>query len=376
MPPPARRTVLFLNWRDLSHPQGGGSERYVEQLAGWLAAAGDEVIIHCAAHLGAPATEERAGVRLHRRGGRVTVYLHGLRAVLRLRPDVVVDVANGVPFFTPLVHSRVVLLIHHVSREQWSMSFGPLLRRVGWFIESKLVRRAYRRARYVAVSEPTREDVVALGVDPGRVSVVHNASDPAPVRPKDAPQLAPSASPSLCVISRLVGHKQVDHAVQVLALLANEFPDLRLRIVGEGPARAQVVARAKELRVSDRLDLLGWVDEQTKHETVASSWVLLCPSLKEGWGRVVMEAAVHGVPSIAYRSSGGLRESIRDGETGLLADDVDGMAEHARALLRDSSRRESMGAAAREYAAGFTAERTVAEFRRALSDAYVGSYAS
>src|SRR5262245_8228874 len=104
MPPPPRRRVLFLNWRDLRHPQGGGSERYVEQLAGWLAAGGDDVIIHCAAHSDAPAQETRDGVRFYRRGGRFTVYPHGLLAVRRHRPDLVVDVSNGVPFFSPLVH--------------------------------------------------------------------------------------------------------------------------------------------------------------------------------------------------------------------------------------------------------------------------------
>jgi glycosyltransferase involved in cell wall biosynthesis len=95
--------------------------------------------------------------------------------------------------------------------------------------------------------------------------------------------------------------------------------------------------------------------------------VLLCPSLKEGWGRVVMEAATQQVPTIAYRAAGGLRESIRDGETGLLCDDLDEMVEHARALLRDPARRTAMGAAARSYALSFTPERAVTEFRRALA---------
>jgi glycosyltransferase involved in cell wall biosynthesis len=375
MPPSPRRRLLFLNWRDLSHPQGGGSERYVEQLAEWLSAAGDEVMIHCAAHPGAPASELREGVRIYRRGGRATVYVHGLRAVRRLRPDVVVDVGNGLPFFSPLVHDRVVLLIHHVSRETWSASFGPLVSRVGWFIESRVVRHAYRRARYVAVSGPTREDVIALGVAPDRVSVVHNAADPEPARASGTPPVRRSPAPTLCVVARLVAHKQVDHAVQVLALLVEDFPGLRLRVVGDGPARDHVRSRAAALGVADRVEMLGWVDEATKHDTIASSWVLLCPSVKEGWGRVVMEAAAHQVPTVAYRSSGGLRESVRDGETGLLADDVRDMAERARSLLRDPVRREAMGAAAREYAASFTSGRMVAEFRRALAEAEVGTRA-
>jgi glycosyltransferase involved in cell wall biosynthesis len=357
--------VLFLNWRDLSHPQGGGSERYVEQLGGLLAAGGDDVIIHCAAHPCGPEHETRDGIRFYRRGSRLTVYPHGLLAVRRHRPDLVVDVSNGIPFFSPLVHRRVVLVIHHVSRETWWAASGPVLRRVGWFIESKVVPWAYRRARYIAVSGPTRDDIVALGIPPAQVSVVHNATEPVPTRALEPARPARSGPPTLCVVARLVPNKQVHHAVEVLALLAGEFPDLRLRVVGAGPARAHILARAEELGVADRVDLLGGVDDATKHEVLATASVHLCLSVKEGWGRVVMEAAAHEVPTVAYRASGGLRESVRDGETGLLADDVLQMAMHTGDLLRNPARRAAMGRAAYHHAATFTPERTIAEFHAA-----------
>ena len=363
--------VLFLNWRDLSHPQGGGSERYVEQLASWLASDGDDVIIQCAAHSDAPPFETRDGVRYYRRGGRFTVYPYGLMAVRRHRPDVVVDVSNGVPFFTPLVHRRVVLVIHHVvNQETWSESFGPLLSRIGWFIETRLVRLVYRRARYVAVSGPTRDDIVALGVEPERVTVVHNATDPAPVLPVRDTQVRQNV---LAVVARLVAHKRVDHAVEVVARLADEFPDLRLRIVGDGPDRAHILGRADELGVADRVDLLGAVDDATKHEVLAGAAVLLCPSVKEGWARVVMEAAAHQVPTVGYRSSGGLRESVLDGQTGLLADGVDDLAKLAGDLLRDPARRAAMGLAAYQHAASFTPQRTLAEFRTVLGETEVSN---
>jgi glycosyltransferase involved in cell wall biosynthesis len=363
MPPPSQRRVLFLNWRDTSHPQGGGSERYVEQLARWLAAAGDDVFIHCAAHGTAPATETRDGVRFYRRGGRYSVYAHGLRAVRRLRPDLVVDVSNGVPFFSPLLHNQVVMVVHHVSRETWSAFFGGnILGRLGWWVESRVVTRLYRRARYVAVSGPTRDELVAIGVEADRVSVVHNAGEPIPER-----SVPPRSAPTLCVVSRLVRHKQVDHAVEVLARLVDEFPGLTLRVVGDGPSRAALLDRARELGVSDRVELLGPLDEDGKNDALGSSWVHLLPSVKEGWGRVVMEAAAHGVPTVAYRSSGGPRESIQDGVSGLLADDLAELASHTARLLREPTLRAAMGAAAREYAQGFTPERSLAEFRAALA---------
>jgi glycosyltransferase involved in cell wall biosynthesis len=359
-----RRRILFLNWRDTSHPEGGGSERYLEQLAGWLAAEGDEVSIHCAAHDRGPRTEDRDGYRIHRRGGRVSVYLHGLLAVLRLRPDVVVDVQNHVPFFSVLVHRRVAVLVHHVSKDQWRAVFGPVFGGIGWWIEAWLAPKVYRRAPYLAVSAATRDDLMKLGVDGHRISVVHNATDPKPETRSD--ETAPAPTPTLCVVARLVPHKRVEHAVDLLARLVDDFPDLRMRIVGDGPSRGRIMEHAGRLGVMNRIDLLGGVNEQIKHEVIATSWVLVCPSLKEGWGRVVMEAAIHNVPTVAYQHAGGLSESVVHGATGLLASDLDDLVKQTRMLLEDNAKRIAFGEAAAAHAATFTPTRTVAEFRTAL----------
>ena len=82
------------------------------------------------------------------------------------RFDVVVDVQNGLPFFTRLVTRKpVVVLVHHVHREQWPVVYPGLTGRVGWFIERRLAPRLYRRCQYVAVSRATRAELQCLGVD-------------------------------------------------------------------------------------------------------------------------------------------------------------------------------------------------------------------
>jgi hypothetical protein len=150
--------VLFLNWRDLRHPEGGGSEQYVHRVAEGLAATGLRVRLFCAAHRRAPADEVVRGVHLVRRGGRFGVYPRGLAHVCRHRPRLVVDVQNGVPFASPLVtRAPVVVLLHHVHREQCPIVFGRLVGAAGWWVESpSQARRARHRRRRPPPRAPSR----------------------------------------------------------------------------------------------------------------------------------------------------------------------------------------------------------------------------
>ena len=359
--PERRLHVVFLNWRDTSNPEGGGSERYVESVAGALVEAGHRVTVLCAAHANAPADEVRGGVVFRRRGSKLGVYPRAAVQLLLRRTgpfDVVVDVQNGVPFLSRLVTRRpIVVLVHHVHREQWPVVYGRTVARVGWWVESVLAPRVYRRSQYVAVSEVTRRELVGIGVGPERVAVVHNGNDERPSGEVDAR----SPHPSLVVLGRLVPHKRVEHALAALAALRPELPDLTLAVVGEGWWADQLVAEARRLGVEDAVRFTGFVDEAEKNRQLGSAWVLAMPSLKEGWGLAVTEAASHAIPAVAYRSAGGVAESVVDGETGLLVDDDTGAFVAAvRTLLVDRGLRERLGSAAQaragRYSWGQTAE--------------------
>lgn len=360
----SRLTVVLVNWRDTRHPEGGGSERYVERMAEGLARRGHRVTILCAAHGNAPADEVVRGVRFRRRGGRFSVYPMALLALATTRADVVVDVQNGMPFFSRLVAGcPVLVLVHHVHREQWRAVLGPVLGRLGWWLESRVAPRLYRGSRYVTVSEVTRNELAGLGVAPARTTVVRNGLDPVPRTRAERDR-----DPTLVLVSRLVPHKQVEHAIDAVALLARRWPKLRLEVVGHGWWLERLRAHAARQDVADRVTLHGWVDEQDKHEIIARSWLHLCPSLKEGWGISIMEAAAHGVPSVAYRDAGGVVESIVDGETGLLAEDFDDFVGKIDLLLRSDRHRTEMGAAGRTRAATFGWERGVDEFEKLVRD--------
>ena len=149
------REVAFLSWRDTHNPEGGGAERALEEVAEGLVERGARVTVFSAAHAGAPPEDRIRGVRYVRRGSKLSVYARGMQALRRGDlgdPDLVVDVQNGLPFFTRVVTRRpVVVLVHHVHREQWPVVYPGAMGKVGWWIESRLAPRLYRRCQYVTV---------------------------------------------------------------------------------------------------------------------------------------------------------------------------------------------------------------------------------
>ncbi len=343
----------MLCWRDTGHPQGGGSEAYVQRIGAHLASSGVRVTLRTARYPGAPRRGVIDGVRISRGGGPYSVYVwaglamvlarFGLGPLRHARPDVVIDTQNGIPFLARLAYGRrAVVLVHHCHREQWPVA-GRRTGRFGWFVESRLSPRLHRHNQYVTVSLPSMRDLSELGVDPRRIAVVRNGLDPAPAATLTAPR---SAAPRVSVLSRLVPHKQIEDALDAVAVLRERIPGLHLDVVGGGWWQQNLVDHAAALGISDAVTFHGHVDDVTKHHVVQRSWVHVLPSRKEGWGLAVVEAAQHGVPTIGYRSSGGLTDSIVDGVTGILVDDRSELVHRLEDVLSDPVLRDELGSKA------------------------------
>ena len=112
--------------------------------------------------------------------------------------------------------------------------------------------------------------------------------------------------------------------------------------------------------------------EQRKHEILARSWLMLLPSLKEGWGIVIGEAGSHGVPTVAYASAGGTRESIADGVSGLLVDNRAELTEAAAGSWVTTRSASASGKGAREMSHTFSWEHSQESFAHVLTDVLAG----
>ena len=365
------RHVAFFSWRDTHNPEGGGAERYLEKMAEGLVERGAHVTILCAAHAAAPPDETIDGVRYVRRGTKLTVYREGVSALLRRElgtVDVVVDVQNGLPFFTRAATRKpVVVLVHHVHREQWPVVYPGVTGRVGWWIEHSLAPRLYRSCQYVAVSRATRNELQGLGVDRSRIAVVHNGTDPViPVG------IGKAAHPMIAVVGRLVPHKQVEHAIDAALALRGAHPDLRLHVVGSGWWEAELHEYAAARGAGDTVVFEGHVDERRKHQVYEESWLLGLPSLKEGWGLVIGEAGMHRTPAVAYRSAGGTRESIAHERSGVLVDDQAEFTTTLGRLLTDHVERERLGEGALAMSHEFTWQHAQESFTHVVASALRG----
>lgn len=321
----AGRHLLFVNWRDVENPAGGGAEAYLDQIATRFARAGAHITLFTSDFPDAAPCSIHRQYLVVREGGRFGVYLaaaHHLRKYAG-RYDAIVDFQNGIPFFAPFwAEGRVpvVCVVHHVHQRQFDMYFRWPLNRVGRLLEGRAARSVYRGSPFVAVSPSTRAEMRhQLGIR-GAIHVVPNGMEPLP--PAGVPR---SGTPVIAVVNRLVPHKRIHLLVEALPALLRRWPGLHVDIAGTGPARAGLETLVHTLGLEGAVSLPGRVSEQAKSDLLGRAWLTAAPSLAEGWGLTVLEAATLGTPAVAYNVPG-LRDSVCDGETGWLVPPGRGLA--------------------------------------------------
>jgi len=368
--------ILILNWRDIEHPWAGGAEVNIHEQAKRWVQWGHSVTMLCGgfppSRRGQRTPRETIidGVRIIRRGGRYSVYVRAAMYYLRhLRGqmDVVLDAANGIPFFTPL-YCRVpkVLMFNHVHLKQWFIELPWPLAVVGYALERWVVRLFYRGSQVVAISESTKDDLRRAGISPERVAVVRPGVDHARYSVKaQLPELQ-----RLIYVGRLRRYKRLDTLIRLTKDLAVEMAELRLDIVGVGEDREFLEEVARQEGVDDRVVFHGYVSHEQKVSLLQQASLYVTPSMNEGWGIGVLEANACGVPAAAFDVPG-LNESIRHQETGLLAKSYDDLRRQVADLLRDAERRQAMAGRAVRWAAEFDWQITSRQMLGVFSDLLV-----
>ena len=339
------RRVQVLAWRDLDDPDAGGSEVHADHFMRRWAAAGLDVEHRTSFARGLPGEADRSGYHVVRRGGRNTVFPRVVaHEVLHPgRYDALVEIWNGVPWFSPLwCRKPRITFLHHVHGPMWNQMLPGPLAAFGRVLEARLAPPFYRRTLTLTPSEATREELLHLGFRPQRTVAVNNGveEDFSPGGPK-------ASAPTVVSVGRLAPVKRQDELLRAAAVARQRVPDLQVVVVGEGPLRPALEAWIREN------DAGGWVTlagHRSREELIAlyrSAWLVASASLAEGWGLTLTEAAACGTPAVATDINGH-RCSVVDGVSGVLAP-LEQLGAAMADVLTDHARREALaeGALAR-----------------------------
>lgn len=360
--------VAIVNWRDPWHPEAGGAEQYAWEMALGLAGRGAAVDFLTARAAGQSRRDRRDGIGITRLGGRFTVYplVLGWLLAHRWSFDAVLDCQNGIPFFTPCVLPRrvpVLCVMHHVHTDQFGVHFPLWLAWLGRLLEGPAARAAYRRHACVAVSPSTVTAMRERLRWRGDIYLIPNGVRPAAISP------AGKRRQALVLVGRLVAHKRAELILPIAERLQGS--GVTLDVIGRGPGSAPLAAAIEASGLAGTIRLLGFLPELEKQSLVAGALLHLSTSQGEGWGLCVLEAAAAGVPTVAYDVDG-LRDAVRDGETGWLVragELIEDVAERAVKELADPARQAAIAAACRAWAAQFSWDRSTARMAALVSAA-------
>jgi glycosyltransferase involved in cell wall biosynthesis len=353
--------LLVVNWQDRENPEAGGAEQHLHEIFGRLASRGHEVTLLCSGWSGAPARTRLDGIDVHRVGTRYTfplfAYPYYRRHLAAAAHDVLVEDVNKIPLYTPRWGARRVMTVvpHLFGTTVFEVSPLPIATAV-WAAELPL-RAMYGALPFEAISESTADDLVARGIPRSAIRVIYCGIDTTHFTPDSA---ARAPRPVFAYLGRLKKYKGVDIVLRAFARL--DQPDAVLEVAGTGDQRPALEALARSLDLGDRVRFLGFVSDSKKLALLRRSWALALASPKEGWGITNLEAAACGTPVIASDSPG-IRESVRDGETGFLVPhgDVDAMAMAMARIAQSPSLVQSLGDQGRRFAETFTWNRAADE---------------
>ncbi len=244
----------------------GGAEIHLFEIFSRLAARGHRVRLVCSGWPGAAPRTTLDGIAVERTGTRHSFALLGrgaVRRALRAEPaDVVVEDINKLPLFLAGMTDRPFCAIvpHLFGTTAFEEAPWPMAAAV-WAAERPLAR-AYARAGFHAISESTRDDLVARGVPAARIRVIHPGVDSVRYTPDPAGQRA--AAPTFLYVGRLKRYKGIGSALRALALARARRPDLSLDIAGTGDYRGELERLTLELGLGGAVRFHGFVSEAEK----------------------------------------------------------------------------------------------------------------
>lgn len=347
--------ILILNWRDIKHEWAGGGEVYIFELAKRWVKMGHKVDVFCGQDVrgNLPAKEKIGGINIYRKGGRYSLYFWAFWYYLtkfRKTCDLIVDVQNGIPFFSVLYSRKPkVAIVYHVHDKQFFIELPFPLSLIGYLTEKIIFPLVYFKIKIMAISETTKKDLINLGFSKENISIVYCGVTQ---KKNIKNNYRKFSQPTILYLGRIKKYKRVDLLVKIMPEILREVPRARLLIAGWGTEAASITDLSMRSMIRRKVKIIGPVSEAEKNELLSRSWVFVNPSIGEGWGISVIESNLRGTPAVSFNVSG-LSESIQNNKTGFLVKDNKDLINKICLLLKNDKKRDSLGGNAMTWAESF-----------------------
>jgi len=356
--------ILLINYRDISNPAAGGAEVHLHEIFRRVAERGYDVDLLCSGFSGSRSEEVIDGITVRRIGREPYFNFSAQWFLLKSKfeeYDLIIEDVNKIPIYAPLfTRSRVMLIIPHLFG---TTVFQEATVPIGMYVYTweLLMPAVYRGLEIEVISESTGEDLVKRGFDRNRIHIVYCGLNTAAYYPDKSDSHDPG-HPYIACIGRLKKYKRFDLVLKAFRILCDQDSETHLLVIGDGDYIGNLKKLAASLGIQARVRFTGHATARQKVRFLRGARFVVNTSPKEGWGLTNIEAQACGVPVVASNSPG-LRESVRDGETGLLVPhgDVDTLSHTMKRLLTDDSLRSRLSAAALVWAKGFSWDKSADE---------------
>jgi glycosyltransferase involved in cell wall biosynthesis len=294
--------ILFINHRDVYHPQAGGAEEVIYEVGKRLAK-NNKVTWVSEKVKGRKNVEVIDGIKIKRIGNKYT--LHLLSPFEASKHKIVIDsIAHAVPFFSFVTNEKSIALIHHVHQDVLKFELNPLIERV----IKRMEKYVKDYDHLISVSYTTKKDLIEkLGVEERKIKVIYNGIDHEKYKPGEK-----SPYPLILWIGRMKKYKNPFDAIEIYKRIKSKA---QMVVVGSGELAEEFKKAAEPLGIK----YLGRVDEKTKIELYQKAWIILSTSFIEGWGMTIVEANACGTPAVAY-NTGSMPEIIKEGKNGFIVE--------------------------------------------------------
>lgn len=366
--------ILFLNWKDVENPEAGGAEIIAFEYARRLVKEGHRVTIFSRSFDNCEAEKVLDGVNLIRQGTRLSVYIKAFFYYKNLnkKPDLVIDMVNTLSWQTPLYVPREkrIAYVNQLAKEVLYYEFDSPLSQISYFLEP-FQYFTYRNTKFMCYSKSTKKDLVDIGINGKNISTFSLGID----HKRYFKGGNKSRTPLFVFVARLVKMKRADLCIEAMRKIVKKHPEAQLMIVGRGPEEDKLQAEVKRRKLEKNIKFVlkdgFYIDQNPKDlkvKLMREAWALLLPSVKEGWGMVVTEAAACGTPSIVTRVTG-LKDSVLENETGLVITSdpkVEDLANAMEKIISDPKSREELSENSVKWAKKFNWDKSYKEFKKII----------